>query len=81
MNEKTVGKQKSERTVSKYAEISGRVWNVFKNYLPNEADLGTFTQDIHELDQYLHDLNDIDLYRFGQKLMKAYFDELRDIKG
>lgn len=68
-------------TVSKYAEISGRVWNVFKNYLPNEADLGTFTQDIHELDQYLHDLNDIDLYRFGQKLMKAYFDELRDIKG
>lgn len=81
MNKKTVGKQEDERTVSKYSEISRDVWILFKKYLPTSADLSTFTADVAALDQKYHEANDLDAYRFMQKLIKVYFDELRDIKG
>ena len=64
-----------------YREISNDVWQLFKKYLPIDADLSTFTEDVHELDQKYHDMNDLEAYGFMQKLLKVYFDELNRIKG
>lgn len=78
MNQKTVGKQKTERSVSKYSVISSDVWNIFKKYLPINADLTTFSEDVHEINQkYANE----DEYQFMQKLLKVYFDELNRVKG
>lgn len=79
MNKKTVGKQEDERTVSKYSEISRDVWILFKKYLPTSADLSTFIEDVHELNNKYED--NMDEFRFMNRLLKVYFDELRDIKG
>jgi hypothetical protein len=49
---------------------------LFKKYLPTNADLTTFTEDVHKLDQKYHEAGDLDAYRFMQKLLKVYFDEL-----
>lgn len=74
--EATVSKQVP--TVSKYSVISRDIWVLFKKYLPIGADLTTFLDDVHELDQkYKED----DAYEFMQKLLKVYFDELNRIKG
>lgn len=67
--------------VSKYSEISRDVWVLFKKYLPTNADLSEFTDDVHALDRKYHEMNDLDAYGFMQKLMKVYFDELKDMKG
>lgn len=67
--------------VSKYSAISTDIWFLFKKYLPTNADLTTFTEDVHALDRKYHDANDLDTYRFMQKLMKVYFDELGVIKN
>ena len=78
MVKKTVGKQNMERSVSKYREISGFVWDFFKKYLPTDADLTTVGKDIQWLDQKY---KDTDEYLFMQKLLKVYFDELNRMKG
>ena len=65
-------------TVSKYAEISGFVWDFFKRYLPTDADLTTVAEDIHALDVKY---KGTESYEFMQKLLKVYFDELNRIKG
>ena len=73
----TASKQ-TEQQVSKYSAISTDVWTLFKKYLPTDADLSAFTDDVHVLDQkYAKE----DEYRFMQKLLKVYFDELNRIKG
>ena len=78
MIQKTVDKQKSERSVSKYSAISTDVWVLFKKYLPTGVDLSEFAQDVHELnDKYERSAE----YKFMQKLLKVYFDELNRIKG
>lgn len=78
MISKTVGKQNSERSVSKYSEISTDVWVLFKKYLPTGVNLDEFAQDVHELnDKYERS----DEYKFMQKLLKVYFDELNRVKG
>ena len=78
MISKTVGKQEIERSVSKYSAISTDVWVLFKKYLPINAELSEFAQDVHELnDKYERS----DEYRFMQKLLKVYFDELNRVKG
>lgn len=64
-----------------YAEVSSDIWTIFKKYLPEDADLNEFTDDVHALDQKYHDANNLEAYRFMQKLMKVYFDELNKIKG
>lgn len=81
MVKRTVGKQEDERSVSKYSAISRDVWVLFKKYLPTSADLTTFTDDVHALDQKYSAVNDLDAYRFMQKLLKVYFDELGEIKN
>ena len=64
--------------VSKYSEISTNIWVLFKKYLPADADLTTFADDVHALDQKYKDQ---DGYKFMQKLLKVYFDELNELKG
>ena len=71
----------SALSIDKYAEASGDVWAIFKKYLPGDADLGTFTDDVHKLDEKYHNMNDLKAYRFMQKLLKVYFDELTEVKG
>jgi len=78
MIQKTVDKQKTERPVSKYREISGFVWEFFKKYLPIDADLTTLTDDIH---WFTEQYGDTEYREFMQKLLKVYFDELNRIKG
>ena len=68
----------SEPQVSKYSEISRDVWVLFKRFLPTDADLITFTDDVHALDQKYKDQDE---YHFMQNLLKVYFDELNKLKG
>ena len=63
----------------RYQEISADVWKVFKKYLPEEADLDTFVDDVHELNNK-YEAN-MDEFRFMNKLLKVYFDELNRVKG
>lgn len=63
--------------IKEYQEISADVWSVFKKYLPEESDSRAFADDVHELDQKYQDSP---RYRFMQKLLKVYFDELREAK-
>lgn len=63
--------------VSKYSEISRDVWTFFKSYLPDGSDLSDVVNDIDELDKKY---KDSDKYHFMQKLLKVYFDELREVK-
>ena len=67
MNDKTVDKQNFERSVSKYREISTIIWEIFKKYLPISADLITFGDDIHLLDERYKGTEE---YEFMQKLLK-----------
>lgn len=58
-----------------YKEISNDVWKLFNKYLPEGADTSEFVRDVHDLDvKYKSD-------PFMQKLLKVYFDELKDMKG
>ena len=62
----------------KYMEISNDIWRVFKRYLPDNADLSKFAADVHYLDRkYAKDEG----YQFMQKLLKVYFDELKELKA
>ena len=67
-----------EPQVSKYSEISRDVWVLFKKYLPADADLTPFADDVHALDLKYRGQ---DGYKFMQKLLKVYFDELNELKG
>ena len=61
-----------------YQEISAEVWAVFKKYLPEGASLDSFAEDIHKLnDKY----EGHPKYRFMTSILKAYFDELVELKG
>lgn len=64
--------------VSKYSEISTNIWVLFKKYLLADADLTTFADDVHALDLKYKGQDE---YKFMQKLLKVYFDELNRIKG
>lgn len=63
----------------RYQEISADVWKVFKKYLPKESDLDTFVDDVHELNNKYE--KNMDEFRFMNKLLKVYFDELNRVKG
>ena len=65
-------------TVSKYSEISRDVWVLFKKYLPIDADVTPFANDVDDLyKKYIHEPE----YEFMKKLLKVYFDELAKAKG
>jgi len=65
-------------TVSKYSVISTDVWVLFKKYLPTDADLTPFANDVDNL--YKKYKNDPE-YEFMKRLLKVYFDELKRTKG
>ncbi len=64
--------------LKKIAEISHDVWQVFVKYYASDADLKTFTQDVHKLDEKY---KDTDGYELMKSLNKTYFDELNRMKG
>ena len=61
-----------------YSEISNDVWNIFKDYLPKDANPDTFAGAVHKLDEKYQDKEG---YAFMQKLLKVYFNELVEVKG
>lgn len=69
---------KTRPTESRYREVSGDVWMIFKKYLSEDADLTAWVDDVHALDEKYHETKE---YEFMQKLLKVYFDELNRIKG
>ena len=66
-------------TIDEYKTISADVWLIFKKYFPPEADLGEFGDDVHKLDQKYR--ADVRQYCFMQRLLKVYFDELKELRG
>lgn len=64
--------------IDEYRAISGDVWNVFKKYFDEDADLSTFTDDVHKLDVKYN--KNPRIYEFTQKLMRVYFQELHEIR-
>ena len=64
--------------IKQYQQISADIWNIFKKYLPSDADLGSFADDVHQLTEKY---GDTEYREFMQKLLKVYFDELNRIKG
>ena len=65
-------------TIDEYQAISADVWRVFKRYFPTGADMSTFADDVHSLDTKYK--SDVRQYCFMQKLLKVYFDELRELE-
>ena len=65
--------------LKKYHEITTDIWKIFKKYYPEESDLDTFVDDVHELNNKYE--NSRDEFRFMNKLLKVYFDELNRVKG
>ena len=78
VSKNAVNSGKSACRVSKYREISGDVWILFKKFLPEGVDLDEFASDVHELNNKYEGTAE---YKFMQKLLKVYFDELNKIKG
>ena len=78
MNEKSCRVSEIACRVSKYSAISTDVWVLFKKYLPTDADLTPFANDVDNL--YKKYKNDSE-YEFMKKLLKVYFDELKRAKG
>ena len=66
-------------TLDEYKNIPADVWLIFKKYFPNGVDLTGFADDVHALDEKYK--KDERQYRFMQKLLKVYFDELNEMKG
>ena len=64
--------------IRQYAKVSRDVWTVFKKYLPIGANLDTFGDDVHELDDTY---KNTEYYRFMQELLKVFFGRLVRIKG
>ena len=69
---------KIDNLVSKYSAISSDVWVLFKKYLPASADTDTFVDDVSVLNDKYEGQPE---YKFMQKLLKVYFDELNRVKG
>lgn len=69
---------RADDAIELYRGISSDVWKVFKKYVPEGADILDFPKDVHALDNKYKDQAG---YRFMQKLLKVYFDELNKIKG
>ena len=78
MSEKSCRVSEEACRVSKYRAISTNIWNLFKKYLPTGADLTTWCEDVHKLDE---EYKGSEEYEFMQKLLKVYFDELNRVKG
>ena len=70
---------KTNNEIEVYKDISADVWVIFKKFLPNGVDLDEFAQDVHELNNK-YEANR-DEFRFMNKLLKVYFDELNRVKG
>ena len=69
---------KKNDKVEVYKGISADVWVIFKKFLPEGVDLDEFVSDVHELNNKYEGTAE---YKFMQKLLKVYFDELNRVKG
>ena len=78
VSKNAVNSGKSACRVSKYREISGDVWTLFKKFIEDGVDLDEFVGDVHELNNKYEGTAE---YKFMQKLLKVYFNELNRIKG
>ena len=61
-----------------FHEISSDVWKVFKKYYDTNVSAETFAEDVEVLDKKY---DKSPKKRFMQKLLKVYFDELREVRG
>lgn len=64
--------------ITEYHEITIDAWKIFKKYQAADADLDEFTSDVGVLDEKYRDRSG---YKFMQKLLKVYFEELVEVKG
>ena len=64
--------------IKEYAKVSADVWEVFKKYIKPDADLNTWGDAVHALDEKYKGTAG---YKFMQDLLKVYFQELVKIKG
>ena len=71
--------RKPRHTIDEYKTISADVWLLYKKYFSPDADLEEFADDVHKLDQKYR--SDVRQYCFMQKLLKVYFDELKELRG
>ena len=65
--------------IAEYQGISTDVWQIFKKYFPDDADLDDFVKDVDALDKKYK--GDVRQYCFFQALLKVYFNELNELKG
>ncbi|MBR2550588.1 MAG: hypothetical protein IKE92_11355 [Clostridiales bacterium] len=65
--------------LKRYHEITTDIWKIFRKYYPEESNLDTFIDDVYELNNKYE--NSRDEFRFMNKLLKVYFNELNRIKG
>lgn len=66
------------KDIESYKTISNEVWKVFRSTFPEGSDLTKFTDEVALLDKKY---KDVEGYRFMQKLLKVYFEELVEVKG
>lgn len=66
-------------TIDEYRAVESDVWNVFKKYFEDDADLMEWADDVHALDtKYKKNLRQ---YCFMKALLKVHFDELVELKN
>ena len=61
--------------IKQYKDISADVWMIFKDKHTNAITWEKFWDGVHELNEKYYGCP---AYEFMQKLLKVYFEELRD---
>lgn len=67
---------KSRVPLEAYTDISRDVWKLFKDKYTNEISWAKFWDGVHELNE---EYEGCIAYEFMQKLLKLYFDELKEV--
>ncbi len=62
--------------IKQYTDISRDVWKLFKDKYTNEISWEKFWDGVHELNE---EYEGCIAYEFMQKLLKLYFDELKEV--
>lgn len=65
-------------TIDEYRQIESDVWQIFKKYFDDDANLMEWSDDVHRLDEKYK--KDVRQYCFMQGLLKIHFDELNELK-
>lgn len=64
--------------IKKYTEISTDVWKLFRDKQTNVITWDAFWDGVHELNNKYEGHEG---YTLMQKLLKVYFDELKEVNG